>query len=81
MRQCSFDGCGKPERAAGLCRGHLAQKYRGEELRPLARREHGTHRLQLVVSAECWDALGDRPAERARLVLEEWAALEADQDF
>lgn len=38
---CSFDGCGKAVRARGLCRGHLGQLERGQELRPLQLQYHG----------------------------------------
>lgn len=32
---CTFEGCGKPHKARGLCVGHLAQIDRGAELAPL----------------------------------------------
>lgn len=35
---CTFKGCDRPARNAGLCRGHIAQRDRGVELSPLAPR-------------------------------------------
>ncbi len=32
---CTFDGCGRPHAAHGLCRSHRNQQARGAELRPL----------------------------------------------
>lgn len=34
-KTCSFDGCGKPALAKGLCPGHYEQQRKGQELRPL----------------------------------------------
>ena len=33
--ECSFDGCGRPVRARGICTGHYAQWSRGKQLRSL----------------------------------------------
>jgi hypothetical protein len=33
--ECSFELCQKTEFLHGLCRGHVAQEARGQELRPL----------------------------------------------
>ena len=32
---CTFEDCGRPHHQGGLCRGHYAQRERGQELRPL----------------------------------------------
>lgn len=32
---CSFEGCGRPSRARGLCKTHYEQQRRGEELRTI----------------------------------------------
>ncbi|WP_374114672.1 endonuclease domain-containing protein [Streptomyces cellostaticus] len=34
---CSFEGCGKPHHAKGLCRAHRVQQLEGRPLKPLAR--------------------------------------------
>jgi hypothetical protein len=39
--RCSFQGCGKPRSAKGLCSGHYRQHRKGWELRPL-RPHYGT---------------------------------------
>ena len=35
MKECKFEGCGKPVNALGLCAGHYQQKVAGKELKPL----------------------------------------------
>lgn len=40
-RTCSFDGCGKPHEAKGLCRGHYVQQAKGQALRPLRPNSRG----------------------------------------
>lgn len=37
-KPCRFDGCDRPSAARGLCKAHIAQHYRGEELRPTGQR-------------------------------------------
>lgn len=34
-KDCTFEGCAKPEHRAGYCGGHVAQVRRGGEMRPL----------------------------------------------
>ena len=35
MKTCSFEACGRPLKAKGLCFPHYMQKRRGQELRPV----------------------------------------------
>jgi hypothetical protein len=35
VTECSFEGCGRPKKTKGLCRGHYTQLYRGRPLRPI----------------------------------------------
>ena len=35
QKQCSFDDCGKPHHAHGLCASHDRQRRKGQPLRPL----------------------------------------------
>lgn len=37
-RTCEYASCTKPHKSNGLCNGHLAQRRRGQELRPLESR-------------------------------------------
>lgn len=45
-KSCTFDGCGKPHMARGLCNGHWQQQRRGQELRPL--------RSQITLEQRFW---------------------------
>lgn len=56
---CSFCGCEKVALSAGLCRGHLAQRYRGHDLRPL--------RPWNRQAGPCAVKWCDRPAQAHRL--------------
>jgi hypothetical protein len=40
-RRCSFQGCGRPHLAKGLCRGHYEQQRRSGSLKPLPSRRRG----------------------------------------
>ncbi len=76
MKTCTAHGegwaCDRPEKARSLCTGHLSQRDRGQDLRPL--REHGqalqplTIRFPPDVVAR---AAEDPPGARA--ALERWA--------
>lgn len=37
-KPCSFDGCGRPVRAKGLCNPHYIQQERGKTLTPIRKR-------------------------------------------
>lgn len=37
MKSCTFEGCGLPHVARGLCNGHYSQRSRGVDLKPLVR--------------------------------------------
>jgi len=37
-KECSFDGCGYPVQAKGMCNSHYGQHYRGIELKKVSRR-------------------------------------------
>ncbi len=70
---CSEPGCGQIRGTAkGLCPTHYQQRRRTGATRPVRRPAAG--RIGVRLSAAALQALGDHPAERAREVLEAWAA-------
>lgn len=82
--RCREDGCGRVTGVAGsadgLCVPHYRQACRDRErgrvrpLRPI-RTAPAAGRIGVRLSAAALRALGDRPAERAREVLEAWAKV------
>ena len=77
---CTFQGCGKPQRASGLCRGHYAQHLRmrrkGGSLTPITPRTPGRVAIGVRVTdstATELDRLGPTRGKAAKAVLEDWA--------
>jgi hypothetical protein len=56
-KHCSFPGCTHPLDAAGLCRGHRAQRDRGVELTPLREVGAGYVSISLRLRPETIEAL------------------------
>ena len=72
MARCDFEGCDKPTWSGGLCRGHYAQRSRGQELRPLAPYRRGGVNLKVRVEKATADKLRTDPGTAGR-VLDKWA--------
>jgi HNH endonuclease len=69
-RFCTVDGCDRPLRSAGLCRGHYRQKRDGVALTPIApRREQGTGSINRLGYKEITVAPNIRRLEH-RVVME-----------
>lgn len=73
-KECSYPGCTRAAFAAGLCRGHFAQKQRGQALAPLRHqgpgRGHGLQVVKLRLRPETIAALGANVSGAARQILE-----------
>lgn len=55
IKTCSFDGCGRPFYAKGLCNGHWKQRRRGQELRPLRSQTlEGRFWAKVTKTPDCW---------------------------
>ena len=78
MTACTYPKCGRPAVAHGLCGGHNQQRVREQPLHAL-RAAHGALGAEALlplsfrVPASVVKALGDRPGEQARQILERWA--------
>jgi hypothetical protein len=72
--RCSYPGCSREVFAAGLCRGHFAQRQRGVALAPLMARGPGRGRhmqqFTLRLAPDTIAALGPDPRAEARKILE-----------
>ena len=75
-RVCEEEGCGRACDCDGagdeLCPAHYKQMRLTGSTRPI--RVPAAGRIGVRLSAAALEALGDRPAERAREVIEAWAA-------
>ena len=63
---CTFEGCGKPKKARGLCGGHWLQQKLGRTLTPIARPATTLERLMLRVRKDengCWRWTGCKHKE------------------
>lgn len=70
---CTFDGCGRPAQAKGLCPGHYQQQRRQEELKPLGTPK-GESVLELVNFKAPPDLIENAKADAKREGIEpsEW---------
>ncbi len=75
MATCTGPKCDRPAVANGLCDSHNRQRLRGRPLTPLRMHERGNPLVFLGtrIPRETFEALGDRPGEKARDVLNAWA--------
>jgi hypothetical protein len=73
MTTCTGPSCTRPAVSRGLCGTHFQQQNRGQPLTPI--RERGRPRvvLRVRVHRETVKALGPKPGERAREILEDWS--------
>lgn len=55
IKTCSFDGCGRPHKARGLCDGHWQQQHKGQGLRPLRSQTlEGRLWVKVRKTGSCW---------------------------
>jgi hypothetical protein len=73
MPSCAGPKCNRPAVANELCDSHNRQRLRGRELTPLRERGSPLVHVTTRVPRETFEALGDRPGEKAREILTAWA--------
>jgi hypothetical protein len=73
MATCTGPACKEKAYAKGLCNTHWRQQQRGKELTPIRARGNPLVPLATRVPRETFEALGDRPGEKAREILTAWA--------
>ena len=73
MASCAGPGCKRPTVAGGLCAAHYKQHVRKRPLTPIRQRGNPLKPLATRIPQATLDALGDRPGEKAREILNRWA--------